>query len=289
MIGSEVTSARRKSSSNDSPSCLLALASPNSSIRNSGCASLEGRDGLQRGLDQVLGRDVALLAGVRDLEGDQRRAAVLRDHPLAARRSRGSRRRPRCRSTRAWRRRRRPPRGTPRSSAVTPAVRALDQDGLVRVLGERVRDRVVGLARLADALVLVLDRLGADGAADDHREHDERQPSDDRLPGGGWRSSVRRARRDSCCVPSEHPRVGTPLPASSPNGRPAATSPWPSPRSRPGPPPRPGRSAGRRACGWLRRSSRRRAERRLAPPRPPAPPARRGRARTPPASARRSR
>ena len=39
MIGSEVTSAFWKSSSNDSPSALLALASPNSSIRNSGWAS----------------------------------------------------------------------------------------------------------------------------------------------------------------------------------------------------------------------------------------------------------
>ncbi len=40
VTGSDVTSAWRKSFSIDSLTCLLALASPNSSIRNSGCASL---------------------------------------------------------------------------------------------------------------------------------------------------------------------------------------------------------------------------------------------------------
>ena len=39
MIGSDVTSARWKSSSNDSLSCLLALASPNCPISKPGFAS----------------------------------------------------------------------------------------------------------------------------------------------------------------------------------------------------------------------------------------------------------
>ena len=50
-----------------------------------------------------------------------------------------------------------------------PALLALDQDGLVRVLGERVGPRLVRFAGLADTHVLILDRLGADVASDDRR------------------------------------------------------------------------------------------------------------------------
>jgi hypothetical protein len=60
------------------------LASPNSSIRNSGCASLSRANCLKWSLDQVLGLDVAVIAGVRSLEGDQRRASVPRDRARAS-------------------------------------------------------------------------------------------------------------------------------------------------------------------------------------------------------------
>ena len=64
MIGSEVTSAFWKSSSNHSLSALPALASPNSSTRKSGWASRERGNRRKRRLDQVLGRDLRVVARI---------------------------------------------------------------------------------------------------------------------------------------------------------------------------------------------------------------------------------
>ena len=59
---------------------------------------------------------------------------------------------------------------------------ALHEHGLRRVVGERLGHRPIGLARLTDAAVLVLDLLDADRAAEQQRQDHEGEPTCDRDP-----------------------------------------------------------------------------------------------------------
>ena len=175
VIGSERNSAFLKSSENDFESALLALAPPN-------CADEDVRVG---GLDLRHRRDDRIDALARlvivaaDLELDEHRAAVLGDLALVAlgvgrldlgdallARDAGDDVVDRLAHGRVGR---------------LAALGGLDEDGLVLLLGEVVVDQAVGLARLPDVVVLVGRLLDAEGAADDERDRDERQPAPDRL------------------------------------------------------------------------------------------------------------
>ena len=173
VIGSERTSARLKSLSSALLSALSALASPNCSIRSFGCARWawwSPRACVDAGLGQVV------VAG--DGERDDRRAAVLGE--LAV----GAVGRLDVRDVRRAMQPRDdvPDRGLELRVARPARAAGLDQDGLVGALGEvRLADRLVGDARGAVPGVLVGQRLRPDHVADGERDHDEREPAEDRV------------------------------------------------------------------------------------------------------------
>ena len=87
--------------------------------------------------------------------------------------------------------------GGPERRVVLPrAVLALDEDRLPGLVGEGLAGDLVETARLADAGVVVLQRVGSDRAADEDGENHEHEPSDDGLlpvlgaPAAGSRCQV---------------------------------------------------------------------------------------------------
>ena len=188
VIGREVTSAFWKSSSNASSSALLGARVAELLDPVAGRLLVELGDRGQRRVDLVLGVVAA------QLEGDERRLAVLRQlalgvlgvgalhaadvlSPLEPGDDGGY--------------------GAAKLGIVAASTRlALDQDALVRLVGEVGVDGLVGAAGLPGPVVLVGKRLGPDRAADEDCQDHEGEPSEDRLlsvlgaPSTGARSEV---------------------------------------------------------------------------------------------------
>ncbi len=191
VIGSERNSAFLKSSSKDFDSALSALASPNCSTRSCGLAFWAAAVAASGGVDAVLG----LIVVARELERDERRAAVLGELTLVVRGQRGldvADVRDRLQAGDGV-----VDRGGERGIADLDRAAALDEHLLVGLVGEAaVVDRAVGDLRAAVARVRVVELLGADGASDDEGGDDERKPAEDgllavlRTPSRGARSEI---------------------------------------------------------------------------------------------------
>ena len=243
-------------------------------MRSSGCAFWAAAVAASDGGDTGLGRVV--LAG--DRERHKCGAAVLGELAAVAP---GQRRLTSTTLGVCWSR---------LTTSLTPAVSwgvrsnraaALNQHMLVGLVGEvGLRDRAVGGARLAVALVLVGDLLLADRAAEHERDDDEGQPSEDgglsmpRAPAGrarrkvsGWHAMnlapppARDEGRDPVSTGGDFPTAGGEAARRSETGAPPLDGPIPCPRCSPARPrPEPAQPAARPrtnrsgCAAWRRRS-----------------------------------
>ena len=219
VIGSERTSAFWKSSSNAFEIALSALASPNCSTHTSGlafCAAAVAASVAST-------RSSVTLVVARDLERHERGAAVLGELALVALGERGldlvdvlGGLEP-CDGVLD--------RGGERRIADLDGALALDEHLLLGGVAEvGGGDRLVGGLGLAVAVVLVGDRLLADGAGDDERDHDEGEPAEDgRLAVPALQRAARAARLvDFTWGSPPERKLGSGSPKASPRAATAA-------------------------------------------------------------------
>ena len=189
VIGTEVTSAWRKSELTMLLVARSTLAWPDSATRRPGWRGLDGGDGALRGDDRLVG----VVRVARDVEHDQRGAAVPRDQLAAAR---GQRRLDAGGDLGHGAQGRGHLPDGPADLRVTGhgagAAPGLDQDGLGGGLDHAgPAQHPLGPARLAG--VVAVQVLGAEHAADHHGADDQQQPAEQRglaVPGAPARRCV---------------------------------------------------------------------------------------------------
>ncbi len=173
VIGSESVSARWKSFSNCALSALAAEASPNCSMRSSGCAFCAAATAASE--ESTRSSDSSMSPGTLKVTSAERPSLeIWPSLPLANgdSTSRHVLGRGELGGDVV-------DRGAERRVCSLAVALGLDEHRLRGLLGERVGAGLVGDARGAVALLLGSEGLGADHAADDERDRDEREPSED--------------------------------------------------------------------------------------------------------------